>query len=356
MNDIDVRGKKVALIGGSGFIGHNLALRLAELGAEVHVIDSLQVNNLGAFSNAYNDPNKALYLHVINERLDLLRDTQIPLHVIDARDYQLLSRTLAEIKPDAVVQLAAIAHANRANKDPFSTFDHSFRTLENALDYARGEKCHFIYFSSSMVYGNFDGEAVYRRAALRADRHLRRAQVRRREAGHRLQPGVRSAVHDRAALGALRRALRQPARRAGVHRERAARHGSERQRRRLGRARLHLHRGSGAGPGAVHRETGGAQPDLQPDLWQCAHAQSDDRYPARAVSRHSRQPSAARQADARARHAVGGEGQADARLRTRVSVGKRFCPLRRMVQGAGARASRVFQALRMPEPGMEPRA
>jgi nucleoside-diphosphate-sugar epimerase len=160
VNDIDVRGKKVALIGGSGFIGHNLALELTRLGAEVHVIDSLQVNNLGAFSNAYNDPNKALYLEVINQRLTLLRDAQIPLHVIDARDYHVLSRTLLEMKPDAIVQLAAIAHANRANKDPFSTFDHSFRTLENALDFARGEKCHFIYFSSSMVYGNFDGEAV----------------------------------------------------------------------------------------------------------------------------------------------------------------------------------------------------
>jgi nucleoside-diphosphate-sugar epimerase len=143
LKDLNVRGKKVALIGGSGFIGHNLALKLTELGAQVHVVDSLQVNNLGAFSNAYDDPNKALYLHVINQRLTLLRDAQIPLHVIDARDYQLLSRTLAEVKPDAI-----------------STFDHSFRTLENALDYARGEKCHFIYFSSSMVYGNFDGDAV----------------------------------------------------------------------------------------------------------------------------------------------------------------------------------------------------
>jgi nucleoside-diphosphate-sugar epimerase len=57
------------------------------------------------------------------------------------------------------VQLAAVAHANRANKDPYSTFDHSFRTLENALDCARAGK-HFVYFSSSMVYGNFEGESV----------------------------------------------------------------------------------------------------------------------------------------------------------------------------------------------------
>jgi nucleoside-diphosphate-sugar epimerase len=69
VNELNVRGKKVALIGGSGFIGHNLALKLTELGAQVHVIDSLQVNNLGAFSNAYDDPNKALSLHVINQRL-----------------------------------------------------------------------------------------------------------------------------------------------------------------------------------------------------------------------------------------------------------------------------------------------
>ena len=159
----DVKNKRIALIGGAGFIGHNLALRLRQLGADVHVIDSLQVNNLGAFSNAVGDPNKALYLYLINERMQLLNETAVPLHVVDARDYHALTRTLYEIRPEVVVQLAAIAHANRSNKDPFSTFDHSFRTLENALDYSRGEGVgvlRFVYFSSSMVYGNFDGEAA----------------------------------------------------------------------------------------------------------------------------------------------------------------------------------------------------
>jgi nucleoside-diphosphate-sugar epimerase len=157
---IELRGRKIALIGGAGFIGHNLALTLARFGAEVHVVDSLQVNNLGAFSNSHGDQSKALYLHLINERLRLLKEAEIPLHVLDARDYQVLSRCLSDILPDTIVQLAAIAHANRANKDPFSTFDHSFRTLENALDCARGLDRHFIYFSSSMVYGNFEGDAV----------------------------------------------------------------------------------------------------------------------------------------------------------------------------------------------------
>lgn len=160
MNTTTLAGKRVALIGGAGFIGHNLALSLADAGADVHCIDSLQVNSLGAYAAATGDPDKELYVQLINERLGLLRSNRIPLHVTDARDYHALSRCLGDIRPEVVVQLAAVAHANRSNKDPYSTFDHSFRTLENALDYSRGNVEQFIYFSSSMVYGNFDGEAV----------------------------------------------------------------------------------------------------------------------------------------------------------------------------------------------------
>jgi nucleoside-diphosphate-sugar epimerase len=153
-------GRTVALIGGAGFIGHHLALALKEQGANPHVVDSLQVNNLGAFSNSSSNINNKLYSYFIFERLRLLREAEIPIHVVDARDYNALSRSLSDINADCYIQLAAIAHANRSNKDPFSTFDHSFRTLENALDVARGSKAHFIYFSSSMVYGNFDGDKV----------------------------------------------------------------------------------------------------------------------------------------------------------------------------------------------------
>jgi len=162
MFDIEkLKGKRVAIIGGAGFIGHNLALKLAELGAEPHVVDGLQVNNIGYYTSGYSDnPHAERYISFINERLSLLRQAKIDLHVIDARDYHIVSHTLSSIKPDVVVHLAAIAHANRSNKDPFSTFDHSMRTLENVLDASRTHGAQVIYFSSSMVYGNFDGEAV----------------------------------------------------------------------------------------------------------------------------------------------------------------------------------------------------
>ena len=151
-----IAGKRIALVGGAGFIGHNLALRLNELGARVDVLDGLEVNNLLSYTALPRDTeNRELYLKMINQRLDLINEAEIPLHVLDARDYDALSRTLGEIEPEVIIHLAAVAHAGKSNKDPQSTFGHSLRTLENALDYSRVGVRHFIYFSSSMVYGNF---------------------------------------------------------------------------------------------------------------------------------------------------------------------------------------------------------
>lgn len=159
---IELQGRKIALIGGAGFIGHNLALCLTRKGAHVDVIDSLQVNNLLTFSAKMPELyNRELYLKIIHERLELLHKMDIALHPLDARDYHALGSLLhRDIKPDVIVHLAAVAHAGKSNKDPYSTFDHSLRTLENALDCARGTVEHFIYFSSSMVYGNFMTESV----------------------------------------------------------------------------------------------------------------------------------------------------------------------------------------------------
>lgn len=149
-------GHSVTLIGGAGFMGHHLAFALKARGADVLVIDSLQVNNLLQFSSQIqNTPHRTWYLKMINERLDLMREAGIVLNPVDARDYHLLARTFDNEHCEVIIQLAAVSHAGNSNKDPLSTFDHSLRTLENALDVARGRCKHFIYLSSSMVYGNF---------------------------------------------------------------------------------------------------------------------------------------------------------------------------------------------------------
>jgi nucleoside-diphosphate-sugar epimerase len=158
---VSLQGRRVMLVGGGGFIGHNLALALRRRGALVQVVDGLQVNNMSSFLTTPSDnPDSDLYLAFVHERLKLLREAGVPFIVQDVRDYHALSKAFSTFKPQVVVHLAAIAHANRANKDPYSTFDHSTRTLENALDVSRNGVEHFIFFSSSMVYGNFANDAV----------------------------------------------------------------------------------------------------------------------------------------------------------------------------------------------------
>ena len=153
----DIASKKIARVGGAGFIGHNLALELKKRGADVTIIDSFMVNNLYSFQKSADTiPNSSLYLNILNERIRLLEENKIPVIEADSRDYHKICEVLGHIKPEVIVHLAAVAHANISNKDPRSTFDHSLRTLENTLDFARHNKTkHFIYFSSSMVYGNF---------------------------------------------------------------------------------------------------------------------------------------------------------------------------------------------------------
>ena len=161
---IPIEGKNIALVGGAGFIGHHLALRLNELGAHVTIVDSLSVNNYYSLKQvAGTNWDTELYLRMIEQRRRLLTDHGVPLIEQDARDYNALSQIMDTLRPQVIVHLAAVAHANKSNKDPFSTFDHSLRTLENMLDIARSEGSqveHFIYLSSSMVYGQFPSGGV----------------------------------------------------------------------------------------------------------------------------------------------------------------------------------------------------
>lgn len=158
---LDLVGKRVLLVGGAGFIGHHLALELRSRGADVAIVDSLHVNNLLALHDHESAPaERDLYSLMLNERLSLLRAAGVPMFIDDARDYHRLSRIFSTFEPNVVVLLAAVSHASRANKDPMTTLDHSFRSLENALDNARDSLQHFVFFSSSMVYGDFASESV----------------------------------------------------------------------------------------------------------------------------------------------------------------------------------------------------
>ena len=47
-----MKSKNIVLIGGAGFIGHNLAISLKKLGYNVIIIDNLAVNNVLSFTDS----------------------------------------------------------------------------------------------------------------------------------------------------------------------------------------------------------------------------------------------------------------------------------------------------------------
>jgi nucleoside-diphosphate-sugar epimerase len=153
--------EKVLIIGGAGFIGHNLAIFLKKKNFDVSIVDSLSVNNFISLRKE-NSKNQKFYLESLNQRQELIKKYKINQIIEDARNYHSITRIVEKFKPNYLIHLAAVAHANVSNKDPYSTFDHSMRTLENSLDACRSLSYlkRFIYLSSSMVFGQFKKKIV----------------------------------------------------------------------------------------------------------------------------------------------------------------------------------------------------
>ena len=57
--------KKIVLVGGCGFIGHNLAISLKNKGFNPIIIDSLSINNLKSIDRDFDSNNKELYRSIL---------------------------------------------------------------------------------------------------------------------------------------------------------------------------------------------------------------------------------------------------------------------------------------------------
>lgn len=157
--------QRVALVGGAGFIGHNLALALRRLGAEVMVLDNLMVNSL--VENVYRADQsplqRQLYQTFLLDRFLMMRDAGIRLRNCDARILVDLNRALEDFHPTKIVHLSAISSAVDAAKDPGLCFDLQLITLRNVLEWARFNRDttnQVMFLSSSTVYGDFEGASV----------------------------------------------------------------------------------------------------------------------------------------------------------------------------------------------------
>lgn len=157
--------ERVMLVGGAGFIGHHLALHLRRKGAEVMVVDHMQVNNIvNVLSNPELDPvRRHLYTNFLLDRTELMREAGVEMFNADARIMTDLTEAFNEFLPTKAVHLSAISSAVTANRVPGLAYDLQITSLRNLLELCRLKESvcrHVAFLSSSTIYGDFSGDSV----------------------------------------------------------------------------------------------------------------------------------------------------------------------------------------------------
>jgi nucleoside-diphosphate-sugar epimerase len=161
----NLSNERIALVGGAGFIGHNLATHLRQYGAEVMVMDNLMQNNMTAniTDSDLDGFRRELNHGFLSQRFERMRDAGVKMRNADARSTIDVTAALSEFEPTKIVHLAAISSAVEANRDPGQCFDLQLLTLKNVLEYCRltrNDVNQLVFMSSSTVYGNFKGSEV----------------------------------------------------------------------------------------------------------------------------------------------------------------------------------------------------
>ena len=158
-------GECVSLVGGAGFIGHNLALALRQIGVEVQIVDNLMQNNMLANVSEMDidDFRRQLNHNFLVQRFEMMRNTGVVMDNADARSMTDLAESLKRFQPTKIVHLSAISSAVDAKKVPGHCFDLQLVTLRNVLEFTRlfpNEVNEVVFMSSSTVYGDFETETV----------------------------------------------------------------------------------------------------------------------------------------------------------------------------------------------------
>ncbi len=124
------RPTRVLVTGGAGYIGSHVVLALGEAGYEVLTYDNLSTGNREAVLHG-------------------------GLVVGDLADRELLARTLAEFRPDAVMHFAASIEVGESVTRPLKYYrNNSVNALGLLEELRAAEIDRFIFSSTAAVYGN----------------------------------------------------------------------------------------------------------------------------------------------------------------------------------------------------------
>lgn len=130
-----LKGQKILITGGLGFIGSNLAHKCVELGAEVTIYDCLDPHSGG---NLYN-------IHDIQDSVELCHQ--------DIQDFSRISQHI--LNKDVIINCAASTSHPFSMREPWIDLDVNSRGVINLLEAVRrfNKSARFIHIGSSTQLG-----------------------------------------------------------------------------------------------------------------------------------------------------------------------------------------------------------
>lgn len=157
---------RIIILGGDGYIGWPLALRLSKKGHSVHIIDNFMRRKI----DEELDVESLTPIQSLNNRIKTwkkISDTDITFSDIDiAEDFIQLKKTFAQYKPEVIFHLAEFKSA------PYSmrSAQHKIKTIGKNVDAANNIlssiietdiNIHLIHIGTMGVYGYSSGENTY---------------------------------------------------------------------------------------------------------------------------------------------------------------------------------------------------
>ena len=148
---------KIIVAGGTGFIGSHLVKKFLDEGHKVFILDA----NINYFYPLDDFTIKNLEWRNKN----LIKDAKI--FKFNLNDINELRRTIDEINPTHIVNLAALPLAKNAISDTDDAFNSIIVNAKNFMEILRDKKSNtkFIHISSSMIYGDFEKEPNFEEAS-----------------------------------------------------------------------------------------------------------------------------------------------------------------------------------------------